>query len=44
MTRLMSADLFLLSCTILENKNIFDLTPYYVAFTVPILGRYIMGL
>ena len=38
-----SADLFQLSCTVFEKKNIFDLTPNFLAFTIPILGRYIMG-
>ena len=43
MTRQMSADLYPQSCTILENKNIFDVAPNFLAFTLPILGRYIMG-
>ena len=37
MTRQMFADLFPSSCTILENKNIFDLTPnFLLALTFPI--------
>ena len=43
MTIQMSADLFPQSCTVLENKNIFDLTTNFLAFTILILGRYITG-
>ena len=28
----------------LEKKNIFHLAPNFLAFTIPILGRYIKGL
>ena len=34
----MSANPFPKSCTVLENKNIFDLPPNFLAFTSPILG------
>ena len=43
MTRQMSANLFTQSYTVLENKIIFDITVNFLAFSVPILGRYIMG-